>query len=111
MGGGCWWLTLILLGKLRLRLRPSRFRHLTHIAGLSAKGTNYAPNTAPHPGGSRVRGHVDMHQLAPTISDEHRHIEHLEREGRHRRTWPLSMLKAGLGPARASHSFSECRAP
>ena len=35
----------------------------------------------PDPGRGRVRGHVDVHQLAPTVGDEDQHVEGLEREG------------------------------
>src|SRR6266852_9464067 len=34
----------------------------------------------PHPGSRRVGGHVDMHQLTPTVSNEHQHVQCLERQ-------------------------------
>src|SRR5438067_12649448 len=35
---------------------------------------------APDPGGGRVGGHIDVHELAPAMGDEHQHVERLERE-------------------------------
>src|SRR5437588_1007420 len=35
----------------------------------------------PHPGGSRAGGHVDMHQLTPTMGDEDQHVQRLEGQG------------------------------
>jgi len=34
----------------------------------------------PHPGSRRVGGHVDMHQLTPTMGNEHQHVQRLERQ-------------------------------
>src|SRR5438270_8706711 len=39
---------------------------------------------APDPGGRGVGGHVDMHQFAPAVSDEHEYVQCLEGEGGHR---------------------------
>src|SRR5260370_3779447 len=35
----------------------------------------------PHPGCRRAGRHIDMHQLAPTMGDEHHHVQRLERQG------------------------------
>src|SRR6266849_5339121 len=34
----------------------------------------------PHPGSRGAGGHVDMHQLTPTMSNEHQHVQCLERQ-------------------------------
>ena len=38
----------------------------------------------PDPRGSRVGGHVDVHQLAPSLADKDQHVQRLERQGGHR---------------------------
>ena len=39
---------------------------------------------SPHPSGRRAGGHIDMHQLASAMRDEHQHVQRLERQSRHR---------------------------
>src|SRR6266705_1842327 len=39
---------------------------------------------SPHPRGGRVSRHVDLYQFAPTMGDEHQHVQCLEGRGRHR---------------------------
>ena len=39
---------------------------------------------APHPGRGRVRGHMDVHEFAPTMGNEDQHVQGLEGEGGHR---------------------------
>src|SRR6202022_4008048 len=34
----------------------------------------------PYPGCGRVGCHVDMHQFAPAVGDEHQHVQRLERQ-------------------------------
>jgi hypothetical protein len=39
---------------------------------------------SPHPGGGRLGGDVDMHQLPPAMNDEDQHVQRLEGECRYR---------------------------
>src|SRR5438270_3269926 len=39
---------------------------------------------APHPGRGRVRGHMDVHEFAPTMGNEDQHVQGFECEGGHR---------------------------
>jgi hypothetical protein len=86
----------------------------------------------PHPGGSRVRRHVDMHQLTSAVGDEHEHVERLEREGLHGqqvgspevvigskdgalrhycRTFPSSALRTGQATHRCTQLASNVPSP
>jgi hypothetical protein len=50
-----------------------------HMARLAAPGRGFDDLT-PHPGGGRVRRHIDVHQLPPSVGDEHHDVEGGERE-------------------------------
>src|SRR5438477_12389486 len=56
---------------------------------------------APDPGSGRVGGHVDVHQLAPAVLDEHQDVQRLEGERRHREQIGRPEVVRMLGQERA----------
>jgi hypothetical protein len=72
-------------------IRPSALSELAAIDGIPiaeqmagflvpGRGLDELP---PHPGCGRVGRHVDMHELAPAVGDEHQHMQRLERQRGH----------------------------
>jgi hypothetical protein len=45
-------------------------QQMTRLATLGRRFDDLAPD----PGGGRVGGHIHMHQLAPTVGNEHQHV-------------------------------------
>ena len=101
------------------------------MARLASPGRRF-DHLAPHPGRGRVRGDVHVHQFPPAVSDEHQHVERLERECLHSqqiggpqvvtgskggalrhycRTSPPSALRAGQATRRCTQLASNVLSP